>query len=531
MAQIPKPNGTIGGGGGGGAGTVTTTGSPISGELTKFSGATTITNGDLSGDCTTSGALSITCVAINATTVPTNSAADQVLDTTAAATAAWKAVPNCGDSSHALAYSTSTHAFSCQSVTGSASSPTFPVNAQVATYQVLAGDFSACKAITIASGTFTATLVASTSQPTTGQCVWIVNYGAGVVTVARSGQNINGAAANVTLPASAAASPEAMFIVSDGTNYFATVMGNATTNGTLAQFAATTSAQLAGVLSDETGSGLAVFATSPTFVTPLLGTPTSGTLTNATGLPISTGVSGLAAGVATFLATPSSANLATAVTDETGTGVLVFGTSPTLATPALGTPSALVLTNATGYPDYYRPTTYWAANQNAGTAGNAWNLPTSSPCTNTARSGINVVAGTITCTSSLSAQFRFYLPESWDTGVLPYIRVDMISSDATSGHTIIPTAAVICAKGDGTTTDDVAFNAAQSLATITLNANANREWTTSSVQFNSTSMTGAVAASVCTVKMSINASSTATNAQYYSATITVPEKWNLTGAQ
>jgi hypothetical protein len=66
-----------------------------------------------------------------------------------------------------------------------------------------------------------------------------------------------------------------------------------------------------------------------------LGTPSSGTLTNATGLPISTGVSGLGAGIATFLATPSSANLAAAVTDETGSGSLVFGTSPTIATPAI----------------------------------------------------------------------------------------------------------------------------------------------------------------------------------------------------
>ena len=64
--------------------------------------------------------------------------------------------------------------------------------------------------------------------------------------------------------------------------------------------------------------------------TPALGTATSGTLTNCTGLPISTGVSGLGTGVATFLATPSSANLASAVTDETGSGALVFATTPTL---------------------------------------------------------------------------------------------------------------------------------------------------------------------------------------------------------
>lgn len=107
------------------------------------------------------------------------------------------------------------------------------------------------------------------------------------------------------------------------------------TTNNLSAFAATTSAQLAGVLSDETGSGAAVFANSPTLVTPALGTPSSATLTNATGLPISTGVSGLGAGVATALATPSSANVAAAVTDETGSGALVFATSPSMSAPTV----------------------------------------------------------------------------------------------------------------------------------------------------------------------------------------------------
>lgn len=99
-----------------------------------------------------------------------------------------------------------------------------------------------------------------------------------------------------------------------------------------------------------TGAGSVVLATSPTLVTPALGTPSSGVATNLTGT-----AAGLTAGTVTTNANltgpiESSGNT-TSVTSQTGTGsTFVMNTSPTLVTPNLGTPSAVVLTNATALP-------------------------------------------------------------------------------------------------------------------------------------------------------------------------------------
>lgn len=68
--------------------------------------------------------------------------------------------------------------------------------------------------------------------------------------------------------------------------------GDALVANPLSQFAATTSAQLAGVISNESGSGLLVFNNSPVFITPALGTPASGVGSNLTGVPLTTGVTG-----------------------------------------------------------------------------------------------------------------------------------------------------------------------------------------------------------------------------------------------
>jgi hypothetical protein len=111
-----------------------------------------------------------------------------------------------------------------------------------------------------------------------------------------------------------------------------------------------TSAQLATAVSDETGSGSLVFATSPTLVTPALGTPSALVGTNITGTAASL-TAGNVTTNANLTGVITSVGNATSIASQTGTGTkFVVDTSPVLVTPNLGTPSAAVLTSATGLP-------------------------------------------------------------------------------------------------------------------------------------------------------------------------------------
>ena len=216
----------------------------------------------------------------------------------------------------------------------------------------------------------------------------------------------------------------------------ATVTTNADLTGVI------TSTGNATVIASQTGTGTKfVMDTSPTLVTPVLGTPSSGTLTSCTGLPVSTGVSGLGTNVATFLATPSSANLAAALTDETGSGLAVFATSPTLTTatitslvetktaPAISS-GTLTLNCSLGnvFAVSLNAAITTLTISNIPTTGNAFGITLAFTCDGTARAvtwgaAVKWSGGTAPTLTSTNAKVDIFVLTTWDGGTTWYAMV------------------------------------------------------------------------------------------------------------
>jgi hypothetical protein len=175
-------------------------------------------------------------------------------------------------------------------------------SAKVASYVLTAAD--AGTAISMSNGSAT-TITVNTGLFAAGDTVTIINLGAGVCT-------ITAGTATVTTSGSLALSQ----------NQGGVLRFTSASAAIFFQFATPASGDIEGVTA---GTGLS-------------GGGTSGTVTLSLSTPVSvanggTGISSFGTGIATFLGTPSSANLASAITDETGSGSLVFGTTPTISGP------------------------------------------------------------------------------------------------------------------------------------------------------------------------------------------------------
>ena len=197
-------------------------------------------------------------------------------------------------------------------------------------------------------------------------------------------------------------------------------------------------------------------------------------------------------------------------------GTAISGAGP-------GTAKQVVLSNGTSGPQFidFPDMKYIPAAENVnGTAGFGWTCPNATPAA-LLRAGTNNKDALLSpWGASDLCYIKIQLAKDWDTASNPYLMIELTSTDATNGHTIIMQESVACAKLDGTTTDDVAFNAARSFSTVTLNGNANRTWE-ADLALNNTDMTGCSAPGIMWIKIS-RTTDTATNVGVWGMTATVP---------
>lgn len=343
---ITNGNGTITISASGGSGTVTTTGTPASGNLTAFSGTTSITNGDLSGDITTSGTLITTVSKISGTAVS---------GTTGTTNVVFSASPGLTGSPTAPTQSTSdnttkiaTTAYVTTAISNAVAGINPAVAVQLATTQ--ASDTSALTYSNGASGVG-ATLTGAVNTALTIDGVTLTSVNQRVL-VKNDTQSPSGAFNGVYFVSQIQTSLLPIILTraldynspSDINNTGAIPVINGTVN-TTTQWVITSSVNTVG--------------TDPLTYTKFSSNPATLLSTALTDSHIFVGSSG---GIATDVAmsgdisitnagvTAVSKIAGTTVSGTSGSGNVAFTTSPSFTTPVLGVPSSGTLTNCTGLP-------------------------------------------------------------------------------------------------------------------------------------------------------------------------------------
>jgi len=484
-------------------------GAPAAGFL-RATNATpsVISQVELSGDCTTSGSAAITCTKVNGVSYPTTpSLFDSIPIATSSANVQYSQInggSNCGDASHALSYNQTTHLFGCQSITGAAAAGGSNTQVQFNSTGALGGitQLTTNGTTTISLGTTgifdlsaatgTAAFKIPTTTTNTASAVGVIDYdttnsnyhcnnGAdclfGVVPTASAPANGN------VIDSSLAASKFQLHDSGVATANLVTAASNYT-NGDLVQ--------AAGANKTTSDSGIATAN-----VVTAASNYTNGNLVQAAGANKTTSDSGIA-----------TANVVTAASAAAAAKQICVASGTSKTCTFIDAPET--------------KTVPFCANVN-GTVGTGIDTTTAVTCT--ARAGTNnkgAFYGPFTTSDSVT--FQLHLPKDWDTGTAPSLSVDLASTDATNGHTVILQAATQCFKLDGTTTDDVAFNAAQSMGTVTLGAGgANQSWTAT---LASLTTTGCSAPGIMKIKIT-RTTDTATNVELYQANVTVPRLFTV----
>ncbi len=158
--------------------------------------------------------------------------------------------------------------------------------------------------------------------------------------------NTTAAGVGIVVPAS-----RKILVFSDGTNFYSVdifnLTGAVTSVGNVTSLGSFTSAQLLAALTDETGTGAAVFATSPTLVTPALGTPSALVGTNITGTAAGLSIGGNAATATTAAAATTLVTTGFSIVESAGKLYFKYGATNIASMDSSG--NFTTLTNITAY--------------------------------------------------------------------------------------------------------------------------------------------------------------------------------------